>query len=332
MNVNFIQTFAWLCVSLPLWGQQNLDSAYRTTGSAVVSAFEPQRAVLQISSAVILDGRKEAGYGVVISADGFILTKASEVEAVNKLSVTVDRQNYRDVEIKIVDPVWDVALIKIDAEGLVPVVYAETSDIPHGAWVVANGATSRKRRRAMAGVVSANAREIPATGGAALGVVLKAGAEDLEIEEVNEKSGAHDAGLQPGDILIAINQKPVSKIEDIAEILKECKAGSGVGVTYRRDDEEVTVDVRLSTRGELFSEQMTRNDAMSGDFSKRRSGFPKVMQHDILGSSKVVGGPLLDLDGRCVGMNIARANRAESFAIPVENLREIAERLMRDAP
>ena len=251
MNVNFIQTFAWLCVSLPLWGQQNLDSAYRTTGSAVVSAFEPQRAVLQISSAVILDGRKEAGYGVVISADGFILTKASEVEAVNKLSVTVDRQNYRDVEIKIVDPVWDVALIKIDAEGLVPVVYAETSDIPHGAWVVANGATSRKRRRAMAGVVSANAREIPATGGAALGVVLKAGAEDLEIEEVNEKSGAHDAGLQPGDILIAINQKPVSKIEDIAEILKECKAGSGVGVTYRRDDEEVTA-AQLKTVSACF--------------------------------------------------------------------------------
>jgi len=31
-------------------------------------------------------------------------------------------------------------------------------------------------------------------------------------------------------------------------------------------------------------------------------------------------------------MNIARANRAESFAIPVENLREIAERLVRDAP
>ena len=30
-------------------------------------------------------------------------------------------------------------------------------------------------------------------------------------------------------------------------------------------------------------------------------------------------------------MNIARANRAESFAIPVEDLREIAERLMKQA-
>jgi len=44
-----------------------LDSAYRTTGTAVVAAFEPQRKVLQTSSAVMLDGRKEIGYGIVIS-------------------------------------------------------------------------------------------------------------------------------------------------------------------------------------------------------------------------------------------------------------------------
>ena len=63
----------------------------------------------------------------------------------------------------------------------------------------------------------------------------------------------------------------------------------------------------------------------------RRSGFPRVLQHDILGSSKIVGGPLLDLDGRCLGMNIARANRAESFAIPVEDLKDIAARLLKQA-
>jgi S1-C subfamily serine protease len=40
---------------------------------------------------------------------------------------------------------------------------------------------------------------------------------------------------------------------------------------------------------------------------------------------------LLNLDGRCVGMNIARANRAESFAIPVEELKVIAGKLMKAA-
>lgn len=316
----------------PLSGQQSLESAYRTTGTAVVSAFEAQRAVLQTSSAVIYDGRKEAGYGVVVSPDGFILTKASEVRAVKKLSVTVDRKKFRDVKICIVDPAWDVALLKIDAVDLVPVVYAPTSAVPQGTWVVANGATSRSRRRLLAGIISANAREIPATGGAALGVVLKVDGKELKIEEVNEKSGAKVAGLEVGDVLLEVAGKPTTSIKEIAEVLKDRKAGSSVEVVFRRGEEKQTIEVRLSTRGEMFAEQVNRNDMMSGDFSKRRSGFPKVIQHDILGSSKVVGGPLLDLDGRCVGMNIARANRAESFAIPVENLREIAERLIRDTP
>jgi serine protease Do len=70
---------------------------------------------------------------------------------------------------------------------------------------------------------------------------------------------------------------------------------------------------------------------MSGDYSKRRSGFPRVLQHDVQGNRVTVGGPLLDLEGRCIGMNIARANRAESFAIPLEELRDVISRLLTQA-
>ena len=41
----------------------------------------------------------------------------------------------------------DVALLKVDAEGLLPVDYAATSNVPQGTWVVANGATTRTTRR-----------------------------------------------------------------------------------------------------------------------------------------------------------------------------------------
>ena len=109
------------------------------------------------------------------------------------------------------------------------------------------------------------------------------------------------------------------------------KTGSVVKLTYRRDKEEVTADVRLAVRGEMFNEHLSRNDEMSGNFSPRRSGFPRVMQHDILSSRTEQGGPLLVLDGRCVGMNIARANRAESFGIPVEDVKELAARLMKQS-
>jgi len=314
-----------------LAGQQSLESAFRTTGTAVTAAFETQRAVLQTSSAVLLDGRQDAGYGVVISADGYLLAKASEFLECKNPTVTVDRTNYPEVKLLAVDPEWDVALLKIEAAGLIPVVYAPTSEVPQGSWVVANGASTRTTRRLLAGIVSAKIREVPASGGAALGVVLKAKSKALEIEDVNEKSGAKEAGLQKGDVLLAIEGKAVSKIEDIAEAFKDRKVGSRVKITYRRGKDELTAEVRLAARSEMFTDQMNRNDQMSGDVSQRRSGFPRILQHDILGSRRIVGGPLLDLEGRCLGMNIARANRAESFAIPVEDLRALAARLMKQA-
>jgi hypothetical protein len=37
------------------------------------------------------------------------------------------------------------------------------------------------------------------------------------------------------------------------------------------------------------------------------------------------------MKGRVIGMNIARANRCETFAIPVEELRELAKQMMENA-
>ena len=339
MNANPIHLLAACVLVTSLSAQQNLESDYRMIGSAVTAVFESQRAVLQTSSAVmhavVRKGDRDAvidvGYGVIISPDGYILTKASEFIEWKKPSVTVDRTSYPTVKLLAVDPEWDVALVKIQADGLIPVVYAPDSAVPQGTWVVANGASTRTNRRLLAGIVSAKIREIPASGGPALGVVLNPKTKSLDIDQVNEKSGAKEAGLQKGDVILTIADKPVSKFEDVAEALKGHKAGSFVKITFRRGNEELAADVRLTARSELFTEQMNRNDQMSGNFSKRRSGFPRILQHDILSNSKTVGGPLLDIDGRCLGMNIARANRSESFAIPVEDLKTLAEKLIKQA-
>jgi serine protease Do len=320
-----------VALSGPVRGQQNLESAYRLTGPAVVAAFEAQRQVLQKSSAVIFNGRNQVGYGVVVSENGHVLAKASELAGAASLSVTIDTTQYEDAKLVASDSTWDVALLKVEAKGLVPVEYAPTSEVAQGTWVVANGATSRRARRAQPGIISANIREIPAAGGAAMGVVLDTQAEGIEIAEVNEKGGAMEAGLQKGDQILAVDGTAVIEVSELVELLKDRRAGSMVEVTYRRGEETLTARVRLTAREEMFTDQMSRNDMMSGLFSSRRSGFPRVIQHDILGAESVTGGPLLDLDGRCIGMNIARANRAESFAIPVEDLKELAERLMKEA-
>ena len=320
-----------LTLSARTQGDQSLESAYRTTGPAVVAAFEAQRLIIQKSSAIICDGRSEAVCGVVISPDGDILTKASELQDIKKLNIIVDDKKYPDVKIIAVDPRWDVAHVKIDASGLTPVTYAPTSAVAQGTWVVANGGSTRSHRRVLAGIISAKIREISTAGGGALGVILKPDVKELEISEVENKSGAKEAGLQQGDVIVAIDGNKVSKLEELGAALKDCKAGTTAKITYRRNNEETTIDVRLMARSEM-TQEMSNNDQMSGDYSARRSGFPRILQHDILGAASIVGGPLLDLDGRCIGMNIARANRAESFAIPVEDLQAIAAHMLQQAP
>jgi serine protease Do len=319
-----------VALALPATAQQSLETNFRTTGDAVLAVFEPQRMVIQKSSAVIYGGRKEIAYGTVITAEGHILTKASEVEGVGKIDVRIDKESYKDAKILMTDPRWDVALLKIEATGLTPVVWAPDSKLARGTWVVVNGVTSRTNRRVMAGIISADAREIPPEGGAVLGVILKETKKGLAVEEVSKDSGAEKAGMKKGDILTGIAGKPVREIETLGKIVGEMKAGTDVKVTVLRDGKKTELDVKLSARGDLFRE-VSRNDQMSGDFSNRRSGFPRIIQHDILGASITMGGPVLDLEGRAVGMNIARANRAETFAIPVEELRELAEGMVKQA-
>ncbi len=317
-----------VALAVPAFSQQSLETNFRTNGAAVIAAFEPQRAVIQLSSAVIYDGRKEIAYGTVISADGYILTKATAIEGVGKLDVRVDEDSFKEAKVVMTDPRWDVALLKVDATDLTPVVWAPDSKLARGTWVVVNGVTSRANRRILAGIISADAREIPPEGGAVLGVTLKETKKGLAIEDVSKDSGAEKSGLKKGDIITAIAGGPVKEIEELSKLMGEMKSGTDVKVTVLRDGKETELDVKLSARGDLFRE-VSRNDEMSGDFSNRRSGFPRIIQHDILGASITMGGPVLDLEGRAVGMNIARANRAETFAIPVEELRELAEGMIK---
>lgn len=124
-----------------------------------------------------------------------------------KLSLRIDKQSFDEVEVIAVDSKWDVALIKVDAQDLTPAEFAPDSKLEQGSWVIVNGATSRTKRRVLAGIISASAREIPIAGGAGLGVQLESVDDKLEVKEVTEGSGAKAAGVLAGDLIIALDGK-----------------------------------------------------------------------------------------------------------------------------
>jgi len=328
-----------LCVSvlsiLSVQGQNVLPSDVRINGKLTWQAFESQREVLQSSSAVIYTDEKshvKSVYGVVVSAEGHVLTKASEIEGVSHLSMRIGRELFKEVEVVGVDPHWDVAMLKIKADHpFQPVVLSELDDVEQGHWVISNGSSSRSMRRVRLGIVSAITREIKSDkGGVILGVMLSAEkGSALKIDKVTPKSGAEKGGLKSGDVLLKSDGSALKSREDlVASILKKIP-GDVIEVEVKRGKKTLKLKVELMANPQ--KKMMSRNDQMSGgehSLSERRDGFQRVIHHDTPLIKSSVGGPLLNLNGECVGMNIARASRVATFAIPARELRGIIEDMM----
>lgn len=106
-----------------------------------------------------------AGTGFVITSDGLILTNKHVVSdsSASYTVTTYDGKSY-DATIQSTDPVYDLAVIKIDAKNLPVVVLGDSDDLKVGQWVVAVGnALGQFDNTVTAGIVSAKNREITAS-------------------------------------------------------------------------------------------------------------------------------------------------------------------------
>jgi S1-C subfamily serine protease len=71
---------------------------------------------------------------------------------------------------------------------------------------------------------------------------------------------------------------------------------------------------------------------VNGKVSARASGFPSVFQHDTVLSPNQCGGPLVDLEGKAVGLNIARAGRVSSYALPADIVVAAVDQMLKEIP
>jgi serine protease Do len=101
------------------------------------------------------------GSGMIITTDGYIITNNHVVADAKKIDVDVDAngstKTYRATVIG-TDPLTDVALIKIDATGLVPATLGDSSKLRVGDIVLAAGAPMELSRSVTQGIVSALGR------------------------------------------------------------------------------------------------------------------------------------------------------------------------------
>ena len=102
--------------------------------------------------------RTAAGSGVIISADGYIVTNNHVVDGADELTVTLNDNKEYSARVIGADATTDLALIKIDAKQLPAIVIANSDDVKVGEWVLAVGNPLGLNNTVTAGIVSAKAR------------------------------------------------------------------------------------------------------------------------------------------------------------------------------
>ena len=300
---------------------------YGKRASDVLAQYAPTVASAHLSTVRVFNKStsKQVAMATVVSASGYLISKASELENA-ELEVLFAKSNVCPAGLrmsaKIVDTcrAFDLALLKVEASGLNPAVLMDCPPPVPGTFLTA--ADTEEMPLAF-GVVSVNARSLDESNKGFLGVMLRSTDDGLKIGMVTEKSAAADAGLKVNDLVLKVNGHIVATVEEFIHTVGSCKPTERIQLQIKRADELKDVDASLRARGE-FPQAMQRfedpRNSMSGALSNHRTGFPAALQHDLFLKPSECGGPLTDLDGHIVGINIAHSGRTESLAIPSASL------------
>tara|TARA_B110000046_G_scaffold185979_1_gene230999 strand:+ start:5475 stop:6941 length:1467 start_codon:yes stop_codon:yes gene_type:complete len=103
---------------------------------------------------------KGAGSGVIISADGYIVTNNHVIEKADQIKITLNNKKTYDAELIGTDPTTDLALLKIEEAGLPYILYGNSDQLKVGEWVLAVGNPFNLTSTVTAGIVSAKGRDI----------------------------------------------------------------------------------------------------------------------------------------------------------------------------
>jgi serine protease Do len=106
--------------------------------------------------------REVSGYGsgVIISADGYIITNNHVVENAESVDVTLNDKRTFTARVVGRDPSSDLALLKIKAENLPFIKYGDSDQLKLGEWVLAVGNPFNLTSTVTAGIVSAKGRNL----------------------------------------------------------------------------------------------------------------------------------------------------------------------------
>lgn len=282
-------------------------------GAEMMRLIQPLSESVEQSIIQVFSGGRIVAMGTIVSEDGYAITKFSELSAA-PISVRVPSGKKVPARVSAVRPANDLALLKL--EGSEPDTWDirpanfETSEPQTGSFVIT---PDNDGNSIGIGTLGVGARHVGHRG--RLGVTFYDGATEPPIvQRVVPSSGAFDAGLQDGDKILRINGEQMQGSRSAISTLGRFYPGEVVELLILRGDDTIELAARMRDQAILME---SKNDAkVNGPRNARLSGFDQVIQHDTVLAPNQCGGPILDSEGDVIGINIARAGRVVTYALP----------------
>ena len=262
-----------------------------------------------------------------INKDGWFVTKASEIKD-QAFKLQIGGKKFAAELVKQYEE-HDLAVIRSKEAKAAPVSwFVPEKHPPLGAFVASVGS---KNPLAAIGVVSVKTRSLTRPKKGFLGVLMEPNAKGVRLVQIVPRSPARGK-LKTGDIVVKINDKDCKTPDTMAKLVGAAAPGESVKLTVLRKDSELEVKVKLVNRADFeqaSSGRQQRMERMGTEISENRSGYALALQHDCPISPQHCGGPLVDLSGRVLGVNIARASRVKSYAVPAQVVKKLVEDAMK---
>ncbi len=317
----------WLACLLPglCWGQgvlqigKNHDHVKRLFRAVIVRGN-------QSAVRVFSDRQKtDVALGAIVSASGHILTVASQLGGVLHCQLPDGRRLPARIVGVCLD--YDLALLRIPATELPPTLWSARTVPAVGSLLAAPG---RGDEPLAIGVLSTPPLRL-ATVRDRMGVFVTATDSGPQVVRLIRGSRAAQAGLQIGDIVTHWDGQPVPGCLDLTEALRRSPPEKEIGLRVLRTGQVVELLVHAQPSGPsdeghaIPSPQVPHRaplerEPVSESPRNNRAMDLMVLQHDTVLRPNDCGGPMVDLEGRAVGINVARAGRVASYALPAATI------------
>lgn len=291
--------------------------------------LQPLEAKLDDTTAVVRSRRFDEPTEIIgcsVARPGLIITKSSCVG--DQVEVRMQNGSWQPAKVITRDDSNDLVLLQMDdvSQPFIAIDPQATSMLPQGTVLVSPKPDDLGAISVMGSRIFGHPRF---EGRGYLGVKLEKENDNVVIKEIVEGGAAQKNGLAAGDIVLQLDGRPIQAVEEMHNYLRNTLPNDRIEIVVRREGEEKSFKIKI---GEMIKTPRHVADLFDGGKSNRRDGFKAVFIHDAELYPHEVGGPIFDLQGHFVGLNVARFSRTQSLALPVRAVRDFVNDALTKIP